>query len=286
MTKTLKIEFDSIDALCAAALEPCAWASAPRDSVKGDRDFTGTDSIEQALDFAQHGWREGLSRMTLALEAATAAASATGPAPSYSLDVAGAFPLVPAAVAGDPMCMFNPAPVSERARPVLRLATSTALRSDFQPHEVFNYGAGLVAVIDALERAGFATELTSCRCNESRGPVSRLTILTKLKGAGEALDLERLAFCLGSASFNRRLHFGVVESRCPESGWGYSYGSAAIPNRGTDIDSDVCLLPGPTMFGPRSKELSTPEKAFDAMKPKVLELLRDRYAAFPDLFAL
>ena len=286
MTKTLKIEFDSIDALCAAAIEPSAWETAPRESVTGDRDFTGTDSIDQALDFARHGWAEGLARMTVALDSVAAAATATGPAPSYSLDVAGAFPLVPAAVGGDPLCMFNPAPINERARPVLRIATSTALRSDFQPHEVFNYGAGLIAIIDALEQAGFSTELTSCRCNESQGPVSRLIILTKLKGAGEALDRERLAFCLGSASFNRRIHFGVVEARCPQKGWGFGYGSASIPQHGSDIDSDVCLLPGPTMFRPGSDELSTPEKAFSAMKPKALDLLRDRYASFPALFAL
>lgn len=274
------ITFESVEALCAAAQEPTPWKT-ERESVTGTLAFTGTASIDEALTFAREGWHEGLSRMRLALDKVAASSPAIGPAPSFSLDVAGAFPLIPAAVAGDPLNMWNPAPISERARPVLRIATSTALPSQYEPHEVFNFGAGLVAIIDTLEKEGFSVELSTCRCNTAGK--ERLTILTKVKGAGETLDLERLAFVLGSASYNRRLHFGVVEARCNEKAWAYGYGCAVAPQHGQDVDEDVTILAGPTMFQAGSKELATPEAAFDAMTPKILELLRDRYAAFPEV---
>ena len=276
-----KIHFDSLDALCAAAISPSTWGGR-RDSVIGDFAFTGTRSMDEAQSFARHGWPQGLSKMTLALDHISASAGAVLSAPAYSLDVAGAFPCVPAACAGDPMNMFNPAPVSERARPVLRIATSTALPGNYTPEEVFNYGAGLVAIIDALEQSGLSVELMTCRANRStNGCPDTLTITVKIKGAGEALDKERLAFCLGSASYNRRLHFGAVEALATRKPWVDSFGTGRIPEHGKDVDSDVTVLPGPTMFGSGSPQLRTPAAAFKAMLPQVMKLLQDRHAGLP-----
>jgi len=277
------IEFESIEALIRASQAPSDWLS-DKESHVGTFQFTGTHSHAEACNLATHGWPEGLKKMQACLDAVQASNTATGLAPSYMLDVAGAYPHAAVAASGDAFCMVAPIPVHERARPILRLATSTALSAAFETHEVFSYGAGLVAVIDSLEANGFSVELQSIRCNESsRDDKQRLTIKTTIKKAGEVLELERLAFCLGNASYNRRVHFGVVESQCPEAPWRSTYGSAAIPERGTEIDQDVCLLPGPMMFGPGEPQLQSPEAAFQAMQPKVLELLADRYSNFPAL---
>jgi hypothetical protein len=277
------ITFDTLDALVNASREPSSWGQ--RDSRSDDRKFTGTASHAEACTLAIHGWAEGLSRMTASLDAARATSTSVGQAPAYLLDVCGAYPHAAIAATGDAFCMMAPTPVSERARPILRLATSTALPSSYEASEVFNYGAGLVAVIDALETAGFSVELQTVRCNKSwKGTgKERLTIATTIKSAGEVLDLERLAFCLGSASYNRRLHFGVVEARCPASLWEGSYGVADKPQHGTDVEHDVCVLPGPTMFPDGSAELASPEAAFTAMLPAITALLADRYSNFPAL---
>lgn len=281
------ITFDSLDALIRASQEPSTWSR--RDSREGEFHFTGTRSHADACNLAQHGWAEGLQKMQVNLASVQASNTATGPAPAYLLDVAGAYPHAAIAASGDAFCMMAPTPVSDRARPILRVATSTALGAMFEASEVFNYGAALVAIIDALEGNGFSVELQSIRCNVSVGGGTgneRLTITTLLKQAGEPLDLERLAFCLGNASFNRRIHFGVVEARCPASLWQGSYGRADKPEHGTDVENDVCLLPGPMMFGPGEPQLSSPEAAFKAMLPKILDLLADRYANFPSLIHL
>ena len=275
-------EFDSIDGLVRAANEPSTWKT--RESREGDASFTNTESMQEACEFATHGWPDGLRKMTACMDSVAASNTAVGRAPAYLLDVAGAYPHAAIAATGDAFCMMAPTPVSERARPIIRLATSTALPGNFDAFEVFNYGAGLVAVIDGLETAGFSVELQSFRCNDSsNGEKARLLIRTMLKEAGEPLDRERLAFCLGNASFNRRLHFAVVESRCKESAWAGTYGRADNPKRGSEIDDDVCLLPGPLMFGHGAQALTSSEACFAAMLPAIVTLLRDRYANFPPL---
>lgn len=276
------ITFDSLEALVGASKEPSSWGQ--RDSRTGDVAFTGTASHSEACTLATDGWAEGLRKMSLCLDAARATSTAVGQAPAYLLDVCGAYPHAAIAAAGDAFCMMAPTPVSERARPILRLATSTALPAVYEAQEVFNYGAGLVAVIDALEAAAFSVELQTVRCNTTWGSKGeRLTITTTIKGAGEALDLERLAFCLGSASYNRRLHFGVVEARCPAALWQGSYGTATQPEHGRDVEADVCILPGVTMFAQGSAALASPEAAFKAMLPAITALLTDRYSNFPPL---
>lgn len=283
------IEFESLNELVQAASEPACsgWTSdstSSRDEGQAREQWAGTRSFSQAVNLAREGWAEGLGRMQLAIDAIAANAPSSLVAAAYDLDVAGAYPIAALAAAGSPLCMVNPAPVADRARPVLRLATSVALPAQYEPSEVFAYGAGLIAVIDALEQAGFSVELSSVRCNHALNDEKiKLTIKTLLKPAGQPLELERLAFCLAHAAYNRRLHFGVVEARCKSKDWAGTYGYARKPEHGADVDHDVCVLPGVTMFPASSEALSSPAKCFDAMLPAILELLRDRFAAFPEL---
>lgn len=283
------IDFESLDALVKAGSEPArpSWAKSELSSKGTGRereDWAGTRSFEHAATLALEGWAEGLQKMKLAVDAIAANAPSALVAPAFDLDVAGAYPIAALAAAGSPLCMVNPAPVADRARPVLRLATSTALPAQYMPSEIFNYGAGLVAVIDALEQSGFSVELSSIRCNSAlRDDKIKLTIRTLLKQAGQPLELERLAFCVAHASYNRRLHFAVVEARCDSKDWAGTYGFARKPEHGQDVDLDVCVLPGVTMFAHGSAELASPERCFEAMLPQLMALLRDRFSAFPEL---
>lgn len=271
--------FETIEQLLAAAAAPSTWES--RDSRKTSADvcdFAGSRSFEEATTLLRDGWPEGLKKMRVALDQVSASNTASGPTPSYMLDVAGAYPVAAVAASGDPLCMVAPAPISERARPIIKLISSVATGAWATADQIFNYGAGLVATIDALESHGFSVDLTSCRAvTKDR---DRATILTKIKGAGEALDLERLAFCLGHASYNRRVHFGVLEARFPNI-YRFSYGSPQLPERGTEIDADCIILPPCSSID--ADQLVTPEKAFAAIADKVLPLLQDRFAAVPPI---
>lgn len=271
--------FDTVEALVKAAKGHSSWASRDSRSLGGAIcDFAGSACFDDAAKLALEGWPDGLRKMRLALDAVTASATALGPAPAYLLDVAGAYPIPALAAAGDAFCMVNPAPISERVRPILRLVTSVATGSWATAEQIFNYGAGLVATVDALESNGFSVELTSARVVTK--DKHRATILTRVKGAGEAVDLERLAFCLGHASYNRRVHFGVLEALFPDL-YRFSYGSPQLPERGQDVEQDCCVLPPCSSF--EADQLGSPEAAFAAMAPKVQALLADRFSAVPEI---
>lgn len=271
--------FDTIEALTAAANEASGWPS--RDSRKTDHDavtFAGSADFNEAETLLRAGWPEGLKKMKVALDAVSASNTALGPSAAYMLDVAGAYPVAAVAASGDPLCMVAPAPISERARPIIKLVSSVATGAWATAEQIFNYGAGLVAIIDALEAHGFSVDLTSCRAVAR--DKTRVSILTKVKGAGESLDLERLAFCLGHASYNRRIHFGVLEARADEA-FRFSYGTPQLPEHGKEIDPDHVILPPCSSF--ESSQLVSPVAAFEAITEKVLPLLQDRFATVPPI---
>lgn len=273
--------FETVEALVRAAQGHSSWPSRESRSLSGGVvEFTGTASFDEAVSLASQGWPDGLRKMQLALDAVTASSTALGPAPAYFLDVAGAYPIPAIAAAGDAFCMVNPAPLSDRVRPIIKLASSVATGAQASAAQIFNYGAGLVAIVDALETQGFSVELTSLRV-VAWGD-DRATIKTQIKGAGEAADLERLAFCLGHASYNRRIHFGVLEALFPASYRG-SYGTPKLPEHGRDVESDVCILPPVTSFD--LDLLDSPVSAFEVMAPKVTALLADRFATMPPIIS-
>lgn len=283
MTHTV-LSFDSIESLIDQAQKPSGWNT--KDSQRRDSEyaeFSGTLDFPQARDFAIHGWHEGLGRMKAAVDSVTAATE-FGMIQSYALDVAGAYPLPHLAAAGEAFCMASPAPIQDRARPIVRLATSVSISAMFEAREIFNYGAGLVAFVDALEKSGFRVELNTLKASQCGD--DSLSIMTRIKSAEDALDLGRAAFALASASWNRRIHFAVMEScGLKESQWGSTYGRPRVPCKSKDAagDGGLLFLPGPQMFSQGGPELRTPESAFKAMAPKIESMLRDKLESFPDL---
>lgn len=277
--------FDSVESFVREAQrgangEGAAWTRARQSKAK-NADFSGTASFAEAARLALAGWPEGRARMVKGVEA-VASSPAFERAAALFFDVAGAYPVAALAAAGVPECMVSPAPVSERARPIVRLAVSGSVSCNFKAEEIFAYGAALLGVIDALESAEFRVELNVIFPAKAYNG-DKLSVAVRVKDAPDALDLDRAAFILAHASTLRRLVFGVMEANLSCDVWGGGYGSPRLPEYGLDGDEGVVFLPGPQQFKAGSRELKTPESAFAALAPSVLELLRDRYAEFPPL---
>lgn len=285
MAKKHNFTFDSVESFAreasrGAAGEGAAWTR-NRQSKGKNADFSGTESFEEAARLARHGWPEGRARMVKGVEA-VASSPAFERAAALFFDVAGAYPVAALAAAGVPECMVSPAPVSERARPIVRIAVSGSVSYNYGANEIFAYGAALLGVIDALETAEFRVELSVIFPAKAYNG-DKLCVAVRIKDAPDALDLDRAAFMLAHASTLRRLVFGVMEATLSCEVWGSGYGTPRTPERGLDGDEGVIFLPGPQQFKAGSPQLKTPEAAFAALAPSVLELLRDRYAEFPAL---
>ena len=283
MIKNIVKHWDSLQEAVKTASDAkgAAWGIKERSSRKdGDSDFFGTPTFAHAAALSREGWPEGLQAMVKGVEALAAAPSlARGPA--FTLGVAGAYPVASFAAAGDPACMIDLAPVSERARPIIRLAVAAAFSWRYTPKEVLNYGAGLVGIIDALEAADFRVEVNAVFKAQCSNGSERMLFTVKIKDSGDAVDLDRLAFCLCHAAFFRRIGFGLMESCLTGDLWSSGYGSALTLEE-KDLP-DMVRLSGVMAFGHDSAELKTPEAAFKAMIPLMSAQLVDRYADMPPL---
>lgn len=263
------------DLLEFATADGPAWA-ASRESRKTDREtreFTGTASFDEAVRLARYGWKDGLSRLSSAMDVIANSAS-HDPLPLVSMDVAGAYPLVPVAVAGDPLNMVHLAPSEDRVRPVLRIAYNTGALARYAAHEMTNAGAAFLSIVAGLEANGFRVEVTMCPTSQGHGgKITKTMARTVIKRADESLELDRLAFCLLHASCHRRINFSRIE-RHPElcEGWSSTYGSTCDPDD-ADIEPGQAYVAGTRTFAAGSKELATPEAAYAAFKPVILAAL-------------
>lgn len=262
------------DLLAFATDEGPAWNAArySRETDSQAQTFTGTASFEESVNLARYGWNDGLNRLSSAMDI-IANAAYNDAVPLVTLDVAGAFPIVPVAVAGDPLNMVHLAPSEERVRPVLRIAYNTGAMSDYRAHELTNAGAAFLSVVTGLEANGYRVEITMCPTSRASGRITKAIARTVIKRADESLELDKLAFCLLHPSCHRRINFSRIE-RHPEleAGWRMTYGSTTDPDP-EHIDPGQAYIAGVQTFRPGAKELATPEAAFAAFKPVILAAL-------------
>jgi hypothetical protein len=216
---------------------------------EGSRDETGrfdrgTATFAEAVDLARHGWPQGRQLISDALAIVFPERAQL---PERVHDVAGAYPDVPRAVAGDPMSMINLRPSSRAARPVVRVDYSRSAPSIVPAAAIINRGAALLGAVDALESAGYSVELRLVFKNTSLAAPLAFHSAVTIKDAGAPLDIDRAAFALINPAVLRRLAFAIREQHgeLERNGGFNSYGVADS----TPLDSER-----DTVFVPRACE--------------------------------
>jgi hypothetical protein len=192
----------------------------------------GSDSFAAAARMARQGWPAGRNRMREAL-AKAAAYVVPNRAPAWQLDVAGARPMVAAAIAGDPLCMWTPNPDVPAGRPTVEIMVNATTSSGVDAQTIERRGAAILAEVDRMEDAGLSVELSVCWASRSKMWTQRQHLsVVRCKKAGEPLDIDRAAFALIHPSMQRRLFFADLERMCglPEqtnwtSGYERTYGT-------------------------------------------------------------
>jgi hypothetical protein len=189
---------------------------------------------------AREGWKDGRARMVAGLERAN---TLNKPAPrrSRGYDVAGAYPHVARAVAGDPCSMVSLGDCTVAARPIVRLVIPRGASCVVKPHQMENYGIALLSHVDAMENEGYSVEITTTDTSHGYDGVL-LDVRCIAKRAGEPLDLDRLAFILAHPGMFRRLGFTFVENYMSEQ-WAMGYGSP-IRLKPEQLDADQNYVPG------------------------------------------
>jgi hypothetical protein len=186
-----------------------------------DSKWAGTETFEEAITLAYTGWPEGRKKLAHAVVQAKPAREVYR---SIHRDIAGEYPIVPLAAAGDPMAMVTPKPSLRAASPVISIVACCWYNSGVTPKQVLNRGAALLSIVDSLENAGYSVELSLAGRSDAGGQQFHVSV--DYKRAGEALDIDRAAFALLHAATLRRLAFAVMEQdHRLENAYGYGYGT-------------------------------------------------------------
>lgn len=195
---------------------PPAWPEADRNSQKisKNRDrFTGSSSFEETMQMALYtGWPEGRKLLHEALAIVQPKPKIH---PVISLEVAGAFPCVPAFNAGDPSCMFiDPQADFHNTKPIVRIDYNNGSDYTVTAEQLMLRGAAVLSFANALEtELGLSTELRIVTNSYSGWGADKKWFRCSVvyKEAGQPLDLDRAAFALAHPSVLRRMILALVE---------------------------------------------------------------------------
>lgn len=256
--------------------EKC-WDSSGWDKNK---DFHGTESMGEAMDLATNGWKEGKEKI-FTMRESIQANSPSAPRP-IKFGIAGAYPDVPRAIAGNPLNMRVIDLGKSKRRPVLTLVYNMCSSWSTEANAISRAAAAVAALIDQVESAGYSCEVIASAISEGNGHVITAVIV---KNAGQHVDVERLAFFMGHASMFRRFIFADWGHHGANKHLGRSLGSVmAFDPREEDRLKNVFYIPS---IQTMRAEFSTDELAMKQGLPiMVANLKAQGCPAFTDKLEL
>lgn len=245
----------------------CWYHSAWTNSEK----FAGSPDMESAIRMAREGWPEGAERAASLRDKVSVSVPVERRARTFA--VAGAFPNVQRAIAGDPANMYRLDSVASRRRPVLTLLSDMCVPATTFAGCLTNRAAVVAAIVDAIESAGFACNIVGY-CSAKLNRVRWATIVN-LKDSDQPADIGRLAFGLGHASMFRRLAWvPAVEDRFTQA-VGVALGAPVALDE-SSVGEFTYVLPAPT------DDFGTEERAASRGLNALVEALqRQGCPAFP-----
>ena len=237
MTATITA-FQSFAQLIEAVQSPCALPDASRSSIVGTWEFTGTDSLAEAIDLARKGWRDGtatIERLRLQIDKMLAGQI---PVTAVEYDVSGDWLDIGRFLSGEPEYfgslvdhgLRTDAPVAKSVRIVVNVAVSQSIGEA----TMLMRGAATIVLVDTLERHGIR-----CRIDLAHAVSNRivkgdsLETYCTIKNEGDGVSPDKLAFLFGHRASLRRLIFSVNEHAEPairkQFGIGRDCGGYGIP---------------------------------------------------------
>lgn len=188
-------------------------------SINEGADFTGTDTMQEAIDLARRGWPEGVARIKRLrneLNIRRLMPQAMAPLPWYDVD--GDEPHIERYLSNMPENMMTHGQHQVRqAGKIVRIVINRAALSGVSTDKTFNRGLGLWLAIEALSILGYATEVTICFCSlASYNSRAVDYVQMPFLHPGDSFNLDSLAFWLMHASVFRRFVFAVRETEKPD----------------------------------------------------------------------
>ena len=139
--------------------------------------------------------------------------------PEWTSDVAGAFPDVPAFLAGAPDCMRRRAETISEKAPV-RVWVDVTSSCGIQHETLAARGTAALALVMQLNRQGRAVELMTYTSLDGRNNGQSVVIIRQQTAP---VDIASVAHCLTSSGYSRTLCYGYSEKNRYTGGWSDKY---------------------------------------------------------------
>lgn len=244
----------------------------------GRTSFSGVASMREAVELVRNGWGEGADRAAR-LRDKINAAHPMGPR-MVRHDVAGAFPVVARAVAGNPLNMRRIDSAKLRRRPVVTLISDLCCAHYIDAKVLINRAAVVAAVVDAVEAAGFSCNVVGYARTQRSDELSALAAVS-LKQSDQPADIARLAFGLGHSAMLRRLFFAAWSQDKFTEKLGGGLGTVTTFQPSEDLAArGIYVVPGPQDC---SEKFTSEEKAATiGLAHIVASLTEQGCPAFPE----
>lgn len=210
-------------------------------------DWYGSKDMAAAIALARYGWKEG-AEMASRLQGKVMAQHPLRKEP-VRFGVAGAYPDVARAIAGNPMNMIIPDKKRSKRRRPVTLISDMCVSYYTKSVEIINRAAVVAAIVDHIEVAGYACEVITYEYTRSGGWFSdsgdqfECMTAVKVKDSGQPLDIQRIAFGLGHPAMFRRMCFAETgyNQECKVLGSGL--GCVAQFEYGDLSERNIFILP-------------------------------------------
>ena len=171
-------------------------------------DWCRNTSLDEALQLARFGWKEGADMMSRELELARKATQFER-LPDYEYDVAGYIPNVPLYVSGSPTHMMSPIGSQTSSKPTIEIMVNLSASCGMDAQSMVYKGAGILSLVDKLEDSGLSCHVT---CTEYvKEGASFMYWEFPIKKAGIPMDIDRCAFAIIHPALLRRIMFRMME---------------------------------------------------------------------------
>lgn len=206
------MKFESWEDMLKSAVSGAPTTSRRESRGTSRNSWYGSETFEEAVILARHGWPDGLARMTAQVRIAQDQLPTNrilqetfmAPVGPGTLDM-GRF------VQGhpEPWISFRNSEERTELGNIITINVNASMSAEITD-ELFARGARVVALINVLEKLGHHVELNMVNYISYYNDDYSL-IRTTVKRTNEPIDLERIAFMSAHNSFLRRILFSILE---------------------------------------------------------------------------
>jgi len=196
--------------------------------------FSGTESFEEALKFANEGWDEGIKKIK---KLQNLASKGQAVEQVEVMNVCGAYVDVATYLSGVPDCFVDYETVE--ATKFIKLYFDMTANGNVELEQFLSYSNAIVSIIDKLESEGYRVELNTYTAVSLYDKNTNVLTTIRVKNYSESVNINTIAFAF-HPSFLRRLWFKWQETT---KVWQSTYGKALKTLEGFDIPSDAVVMP-------------------------------------------